>query len=161
MSEEKLTSLDYAELIKFAGYKYHGVRLNKTQLNKILFYAYGMYLAVKKKPMFDNESPHAWPYGPVFPSMNRKIDVDTVIGGFSHEKVLQFQKDVDAMVIVRDAVNRLYDKSAYHLTQWSHEEDSPWFKTMFPESGEEVPWDTVINDDLIKDYFTKSANWDV
>lgn len=39
-----LTSIDYARLIQFVAANIYHTLLNKTQVNKILFYIYGAYL---------------------------------------------------------------------------------------------------------------------
>lgn len=64
----KLTSLDYADLLNWIAYNKYGALLNKTQINKLLFICYGMYLAATGgKVLFEDDTPKAWPYGPVFP----------------------------------------------------------------------------------------------
>lgn len=158
---DKLTSLDYAELIRFAAYKYHNVLLGKTQLNKILFYVYGVYLTKETSALFDDDTPKAWPYGPVFPIVNKKIDLEKVPNGFSPEKSTMFKGNVVALKIVREAVDRLANKTAYQLTEWSHKDDSPWYKTLFGEGIENPKWNTTIKDDDIKTYFKIKSNLDV
>ena len=157
---ETLTSLDYAKLIQFAAVRNHMTLLNRTQINKILFYVYGVYLAKVGKPLFSDDSPKAWPYGPVFPIVNKKIDPEQVIDGFSQEKVNAYRANKMAMDIVVEAVNKLHNLSAYKLTEWSHQKGSPWYKTLFDEgeveSNKEVKWNTPIPIEYIKDYF-KSA----
>ena len=71
---ETLTSLDYAKLIQFAAVRNHMTLLNRTQINKILFYVYGVYLAEVGEPLFNDDTPKAWPYGPVVPIVNNKLD---------------------------------------------------------------------------------------
>lgn len=158
---DKLTSLDYAELLKFAVYKFHRAILNKTQLNKILFYAYGIYLAETGKPLFDDDQPKAWPYGPVFPKVNRLVKPDIVPEGFSPDIVSLFQSDPVAMQAIKDAANKLYNKSAFKLTQWSHKEGSPWHQTIYPDDAQCRPWDTIIDNGLIQAYFSIENNRDV
>ena len=58
----ELKSTDYARLIQYAAKNLHMTRLNKTQINKILFYVYGVYLAKFNKPLFTDDTPKAWPY---------------------------------------------------------------------------------------------------
>ena len=79
--------------------------LNRTQINKILFYVYGVYLAEVGEPLFNDDTPKAWPYGPVFPIVNKKIDPEQVIGGFSQEKVDAYRANKRAMDIVVEAVD--------------------------------------------------------
>lgn len=52
-----LTSIDYARLIQYAAQKLHMVLLNKTQINKILFYVYGVYYAETGEELFNDDSP--------------------------------------------------------------------------------------------------------
>lgn len=155
---DKLTSLDYAELLKFAAYKFHRAILNKTQLNKILFYAYGTYLAETGEPLFDDDQPKAWPYGPVFPRVNRLIKPEVVVDGFSPDITALFKANPKAMQIIKESADILYNKSAYKLTQWSHQQGSPWHNTIYPDSGLCRPWDTVIDNDLIENYFKIDSN---
>lgn len=156
----ELTSLDYARLVQYAAYKLHRVVLNKTQINKILFYAYGIYLVDHDEPFFKNEGPMAWPYGPVFPIVNKRIEVNSVVTGFPKDIIAKFNENPDAMTAVRIAVDRLYDKTALELTHWSHEDDSPWAQSLYEkdENGNVIAqnkWNTPINLDYIKNYFQK------
>lgn len=148
-----LTSLDYAQLIQFAALKFHNVVLNRTQINKMLFYVYGRHLAIKNAKLFEGDDPKAWPYGPVFPIVYKKINIEDVPRSFSPEKTTSFKENPAAVKLVREAVDKFYNWSAYDLTMWSHAVDSPWYKTKYPESGSEVKWNAVISDDLIKKYF--------
>lgn len=160
--ENKLTSLDYAHLIQYAAQKFHRVFLNKTQVNKILFYVYGVYLAEKGTTLFE-EGPQAWIYGPVFPSVYHDIDTSQFIPSFTPEKAEEFKQDQDALQIVKDAVDFMYDKSAVSLTNWSHSQGSPWYNTIYKldDNGKingQNQWGTPIDDSLIKEYFSKDEN---
>lgn len=159
----ELTSIDYARLIQYAGQKQHMILLNRTQINKILFYVYGVYLATKGAPLFKDDNPKAWTYGPVFPRPNKVIDINEVIKSFPTEKVKMYRENKFAMDLVVEVVNKMYDKSALSLTKWSHMEGAPWDRTVYvrDENGnvlEQRPWNTRIEDDLIKDYFSKPEN---
>lgn len=154
---EELKSIDYARLIQFAALKNHGVLLNRTQINKILFYVYGRYLAEECVPLFTDDTPKAWPYGPVFPIVNKQIDPSENIRGFSDKKVALYRNNRKAMDIVLDAVNKMCKISAYKLTQWSHQNGSPWYDTLFGEN-KTAKWNTQISDETIKTYFSNSAN---
>lgn len=158
-----LTSIDYAKLIQYAGQKQHLIMLNKTQINKILFYVYGVYLAETGHPLFTDDSPKAWTYGPVFPIPNKKVNIDEEIRSFPKEKVTAYRENPKAMQLVIDSVNRMCNLSALSLTKWSHTEGSPWYNTVYvkDENGkiiEQRPWNTRISDALIKEYFSKPEN---
>lgn len=153
-----LKSLDYAKLIQFAAYKFHDVVLNRTQINKILFFVYGKYLAETGDVLFVDDTPKAWPFGPVFPIVNKRIDVYDVPTGFSSEKNEAYRKNMKALGIVRNAVDLLHNKTAYELTKWSHKADSPWYDTLFPIGKERLPWNTEIKRELILSYFKNHPN---
>lgn len=157
----ELTSLDYAELLKFAAYKYHKTILNRTQINKILYYAYGIYLADNDDVLFKDDQPKAWPYGPVFPKVNKKINPSEIVKSFPKEKNDLFKSNVNALIAIKEAVDKLYNKTAYKLTQWTHVDGSPWYQTVFPDDGREVLWNTPIDNDKIKKYFSVKENRNV
>lgn len=154
----ELTSIDYARLIQYAAQKQHMVLLNKTQINKILFYVYGVYLAENQLPLFMDDTPKAWTYGPVFPRPNKSVDINEVIKSFPADKVKAYKANKKALDLVVKVVDRMYDKSAMSLTQWSHVENSPWYNTVYQKDRDgniikQRPWNTRIEDSLIKDYF--------
>lgn len=70
----EITSLDCAKLLQNIAWVYYKRILNKTQIHKILFFAYGIYLARYDKKLFTDDTPKAWPFGPVFPKVNRSIN---------------------------------------------------------------------------------------
>ena len=139
------------------------ILLNKTQINKILFYVYGVYLAEKHERLFTDDTPKAWTHGPVFPRPNKSVDIKEIIRSFPKEKVKLYRENEFAMNLVVKAVGNMYDKSAVFLTRWSHQEGSPWDKTVYHRDGDgnvigQNPWNTRIEDNLISDYFSKSEN---
>jgi uncharacterized phage-associated protein len=154
-----LTSLDYAKLIQFTAQKMQHTMLNKTQINKILFYVYGVYLAEVGQPLFENEKPQAWPFGPVFPIVNKRINIDELVK-FSEEKIKAYKENENALKLVVDAVKHMHNRTAVQLTYWSHQEGSPWHKTLYEgcNPGTQKQWSTVISDDYIKEYFANKEN---
>ncbi|EJX04647.1 phage-associated protein [gut metagenome] len=151
----ELKSTDYARLIQYAAKNLHMTRLNKTQINKILFYVYGAYLAKFNEPLFNDDTPKAWPYGPVFPIVNKKINPDELVGSFPQETITEFNKNPAALDLVKLAVDSMYNMSAVTLTQWSHQEGSPWYNALYvkDENGVVVgqnKWNTPISAELNK-----------
>lgn len=164
-NHSQLSSVDYARLIQYTAQKFHKVLLNKTQINKILFYVYGVYLAETGETLFNDDTPKAWPYGPVFPIANKKINPQEVISSFSEEKITAFKKNTRALQIVAKAVHKMYNMSALSLTRWSHQEGSPWYKTiyLFDREGNIIdtkqnPWNSEIKNSLISSYFSNPQN---
>lgn len=162
----KLTSVDYARLVQFTALKLHMALLNKTQVNKILFYIYGAYMADNNgELLFDDDTPKAWTYGPVFPIPNKKVVTCQIIKqeDFSEEKIKAFREKKNALKLVTDVVAHMYDKSAVSLTEWSHQPGSPWYQTVYVlnEDGSvksQNPWNTKIDSALIRDYFSHKEN---
>ncbi len=158
-----LKSTDYARLIQYAAQKLHMTRLNKTQINKILFYVYGVYYAQTKKLLFEDDTPKAWPYGPVFPIVNKKVNPDEIIQSFTKDVIDEFNKEPQALELVKEAVDAMYKMSAVSLTRWSHQEGSPWYNTLYVKDRdgnitEQKKWNTPIPLDLIGNYFSKKEN---
>ena len=160
----ELTSLDFAQLIQIAAQRFHKTILNKTQINKILFYVYGVYLAENNNQrLFIDDSPKAWPFGPVFPKVYKHFVTDGIVKGFSKEKADAIRSKGNVLEIVVTAVKYMHNKSAYDLTRWSHQEGSPWYNTIYEldEEGNvktQKPWNTRIEDSLISKYFSNPQN---
>lgn len=160
-----LTSIDYARLIQFIAAKMYHTLLNKTQVNKILFYVYGVYLANHEKPLFEDDTPKVWTYGPVFPRPNKKVISCEKINreDFTEGEIEAFQKDKDFLSRIVSIVGKMCHKSAFELSQWSHEEGSPWYTTLYKkDSNDRItgqnPWNTPIQSETIKEYFSKTQN---
>lgn len=165
MTQEKiiLTSLDYAQLIQLVAQKFHMTILNKTQINKILFIIYGIYLAQKSTPLFTDDTPKAWPFGPVFPKVYKNFNAPELVKDFSEEKNNEFKKHAPIVNLVIDVVERLHNVSAFALTQWSHKKGSPWYNTIYKlnkdgEVIEQKKWGTKISESEIQKYFTDPQN---
>ena len=154
----ELSSLDYSNLISWIAYAKQGVLLNKTQMQKILFICYGIYLAAENKKLFTDDTPKAWPFGPVFPRVNKKFVPGRTPSPFSKEIQLEFSKNKKAIDITRAVIDKYSKVSAGKLSEWSHEEGGPWYNTIYGEGGDnkDVQWNKEISDDLIKSYFLKT-----
>lgn len=162
----ELKSTDYSRLVQFIAQKIHMTILNKTQMNKILFYVYGVYLAVKGEPLFNDDTPKAWVYGPVFPISNKRFVQGTIIkqSSFSDDEISAFKANNFALRLTIEAVKNMHDKSAIALTEWSHQEGSPWYETVYVKdnaTGKVVsqnPWNTTISKESIIKYFINNKN---
>lgn len=151
----QLTSINYSRLIQFTAQKKHLQMLNKTQVNKILFMVYGRYLAMTGEKLFNDDTPKAWPYGPVFPIMNKRLKTNenTVL---TPQEIEAFKQNTTMLTIVLEAVKVMHHMSAQSLTNWSHKVGSPWYRTIYESSkdGKLAAWNTEIPESYIKEYFT-------
>lgn len=156
----EITSLDCAKLLQNIAWVYYKRILNKTQVNKILFIAYGVYLARYNEKLFTDDTPKAWPFGPVFPKANKSINyVATYL--FTEEKKKAFLSNKNITDCLKYAVNQAYNKTALDLTRWSHMEGSPWYNTIYKEENGEIKqskWNTEIPDEEIKRYFQQFSD---
>lgn len=151
----ELTSLNYMKLLSWLAYYKHGTILNKTQMQKILFMCYGSYYAQKGATLFTDDTPKAWPYGPVFPRVNVRYNPANPPLDLTDEDKKAFVKDEYALKLVTSIVAQYCHVSAHELSEWSHEKGGPWFKTVYGEDGKnsEINWNKEISLEDIKEYF--------
>ena len=127
-----------------------GIVLNVTKVQKLLFIAYGYFLAQHNQLLL-NEKPKAWPFGPVFPKTRKEVDYGKII-----EASDDSLKEVAADPMVTEVLNKIIDNyskfSATQLSDWSHMPGSPWDKTTKATS---FTWNQPIPDKYIKEYFSQ------
>lgn len=114
-------------------------------------------------PLFEDDTPKVWPYGPVFPIVNKRINIDEVINGFPQDIINEFNKHRQVLDIIKSAVDVMYNKSAITLTRWSHQEGSPWYRTLYIKDDhgniiKQEKWNTPISLEFIKEYFSNPQN---
>ena len=157
----ELKSTDYALLIQYVAQRRHLKTLSRTQINKILFYVYGVYMAKHGNRLFSDDQPRAWPYGPVFPKVYKwALTLPDELVKIPTDLADEFSQNKSALEIVIKAVDAMCKMPAIALTRWSHQEGSPWYRTLYDnqEEGEQAPWNTPIKDELIKSYFSEPKN---
>ena len=150
-----LTSLDYVRLISWIAYYKHGTILNKTQMQKILFICYGLFLTNHETPLFGDDSPKAWPFGPVFPRSYKKY-VEERPADLNENDKRAFLQDRDTLRMITRIVDRYYYYTANTLSDWSHQKGSPWAQTVFSSEDKQIVWNKPIEQNVIRDYFNGS-----
>ena len=104
----------------------HGIDINQTKIQKLLYCCYGVVLAVLGERLTD-ERPQAWMYGPVFPRTYKDVKKNKL----TREMAREFESECPGEVL--SLIHRTLDyfgaKSAKDLSNWSHEKGSPWSKT--------------------------------
>ena len=118
--------------------------VTNMQLNKLLYFAQGHYLARTGKPLFDSPF-EAWRWGPVVPEVYRAYhpfkNIPIILP--AHEDCncfggIEFETLIDVLAE--------YGKySTHYLVELSHEAGGPWAKT--PQNEEIAP-------ELMAEYFT-------
>lgn len=130
-----------------------GMVLNVTKVQKLLFIAYGYFLAKHNRVLID-EPPKAWPFGPVFPRTRKYVDY-AKITPMDYEYLDSIKKDQELTEFINQLLEDMGNVSASRLTGWSHEVGTPWFKTT-KQKG--FKWSDPIPDEYIKEYFTSLFN---
>ena len=102
-----LTSVDFANILRNMAYKRHLVNLNKTQVNKLLFMCYGLYLAFYGEKLF-SETPKAWPYGPGFPNVYKWYSLCRVPIVITEEKNKDLSTNIVMSVLMISACGHIY-----------------------------------------------------
>lgn len=124
----------------------HYIGINMTKLQKLLYISYGVYLAVTGNRL-TNEHPQAWPFGPVFPTTRARLLKKQF-------EEIKDEKDETITDEIKDCVKLVFDSfgayNASFLTTWSHQQGSPWDKTV---KLKDFKWGNQIPDVYILDYF--------
>jgi uncharacterized phage-associated protein len=139
------SALKIAEYILASSHPEMGDILSNLKLQKLLYYAQGAFLALKDKPLFE-EDIFNWDYGPVVPEVYHQykhngnnaiaVPVDFDFGVFSAEEIE-----------VIDEVLQVFGQfSAWKLRDMTHQE-KPWASTQR---------NTMIPKALIQAYFKES-----
>jgi len=119
--------------------------LSNLKLQKLVYYAQGLYLGIYGEPLFADDL-EAWPHGPVVPALYHEYK------GYGNAPIPPPSDFNDALVPIEKRVflDRVYDYygqySPWRLREMSHA-DAPWKDTFERSSG------SVIRKDVMKTYF--------
>lgn len=127
-----------------------GKILNMTKLQKIMFIIYGYYLTKEHKII--SENPQAWPFGPVFPRIHKKVDYTKLVD-LDDPSFDEIKEDVELVSLVERIIDAYAIYSATQLSNWSHMKGSPWDKT---KNLDDFKWSKEIPDQYISEYFAET-----
>lgn len=123
--------------------------ITNLQLNKLLYFAQGHYLARTGKLLF-NEDIEAWKYGPVIPS------IYAAYKGCGKMPIMTIDDDYDSGVFREDELELLMDVvheygkySPSALVSLTHRAGTPWRDVYVPGANK------IISKEALKDYFCK------
>lgn len=157
METTQITSIHYMRLIAWLSYFRNGVVLNKTQMQKILYICYGVGLAHDvANPIFTDDRPKAWPFGPVFPVTYKKY-VEAFPSQLTQAEKVFFTQNVANLNEIDVIVKKYCHYSSARLSMWSHEKDGPWAATVYSET-DGTKWNRPIDLNAIAEYF--QGSWD-
>ena len=129
--------------------KENDIDMNFTKTHKLLYILDGFMLAEGHNIV--GENCRAWQYGPVYPkvqNMLQKTPIDT-LGNEWEDDFDDLEKDPKLKDAVKIFVDTFGRRSAVDLSEWSHEEGSPWDQAI-KKNGELY---CVIPKETIQAYF--------
>lgn len=137
-----LTCNDVAEYFLTLVDEEVGDLMSNLKLQKLVYYAQGLYLAMYDKPLF-NENVEAWQHGPVVPELYHFYK-EHGSGAIPIPKNIDFDKYHDEIKEFLNEVYAVYGQfSAFKLSNMTHEEP-PWKNTQLNQ---------VISPESMKTYF--------
>ena len=133
----KYDAIDIAEYVLWYCENELKKAITNLQLQKILYYIQGEYLAIYNEPLFDNDM-EAWDYGPVIPDVyyEYKHFVSDPIMGIHPHDINLFECD-DANII-KKVVKEKIQLNVWKLAKDTHNE-SPWIKNFKQGLKNEIP----------------------
>ena len=152
-----------------------GKPITPLQIQKLVYIAYGWYLAIADEQLIDDEYIEAWDYGPVFPSLYlefRHFGRDQIKGrakdfelSEDREVIGEFEPsvedDLDNAEFVKTFLDRIWeiygDYSGGQLVTLTHAEGTPWDQARKAEEGKKNP---QIPDHLIKQHYLQRLDED-
>ncbi|EOY7157832.1 TPA: DUF4065 domain-containing protein [Clostridioides difficile] len=144
----KYDAMDVAEYILWYCENELKRPISNLQLQKILYYVQGEYLATHDEPLFDNKI-EAWAYGPVVPDVYYSFNKfrSREIKGVIPERRLLFEDD--ELELIQGVVCERSSIDVWDLVSQTHE-TSPWQDNYIEGRNMEISnWD-------IKDYFNNN-----
>ena len=125
----------------------HDVSLNGSQIQTILYNAYGVWLATKGERLLE-EHPQVWQYGPVFPRAYKHLKKNAGNGQVEHDMLKA--ECPDRFEFIRRCFQRFAWTSAGVLCAPHTAEGSPWKQTK-DQSLDKLG--VRIDDELIRQWF--------
>ena len=125
----------------------HEVSLNGSQIQTILYNAYGVWLATKGERLLE-EHPQVWQYGPVFPRAYKHLKKN--VGDGKIEFDMLKNESPDRFEFIRRCFQRFAWTSAAVLCTPHIADGSPWKQTKDKNSDK---LGARIEDELIRQWF--------
>jgi uncharacterized phage-associated protein len=127
-----------------------GSSMTHMQVQKLLYIAHGFNLAFYDEPLL-KDPVCAWKYGPVIPSVYTALKVNRSRPIISPLNTgLGLEKSIDNRTnALLESIYTTYGKlNGTQLSEFTHRPGTPWSCTMGKN-------ESIINDELIKDYYKR------
>ena len=142
------------------------IKITPMKMQKLVYFAHAWFLG-KEKITLVNEPVQAWKFGPVFPSIyNRYKYFGQELIPLSETSFMQeYEEDEGREVyytvgeesteLLEEVWGAYAEQSALTLSNWTHQENSPWDIVWHRLAREGMIMGVVIPDELIKLYFSE------
>lgn len=127
-----------------------GRSIEKTRLNKLLYFAQGHSLAERGQPLFPNQI-DAWEHGPVVAVVYSGYD--KIVENAERIGLADTKLSPDEMDLIMDIWDKYSGYTARELVDMTHQLDSPWAQTYSPDVR-----NAHIPQDMIERYFSLPEN---
>jgi uncharacterized phage-associated protein len=124
-----------------------GIDLTQSQIQTILYIAYGVRLATKNERL-TSEHPQMWQYGPVFPRAYNRLRKDSTDGTDEYYSLKTDHPNI--FKYLENCFRRYAWTKACILTSPHLSEGSPWSDTRRSNPDR---WGVRIEDELIREWF--------
>ncbi len=132
------------------------VEISPMKLQKLMFFAYGLYLVSKDQPLFSDRF-EVWPYGPVISQLYHTLkgygnqSINRPISGLDLKTLETITPKIDTEdKELNDFLIAFWNKykgyGAIQLSNATHAVGTPW-KLAFDNN------ESIINDDRMREYF--------
>lgn len=137
--------------------------ITPLKIQKLVYIAYGWYLAYHEDPLINDEYPEAWTHGPVFPTLYREfrhrrhlpiMDLATnayldANGNFVEEIPEIDKGDEDALEFLGEVWKAYGQYTALQLSELCHRAGTPWAETRKKDARRNAH----ISDGIIRKYY--------
>ena len=128
--------------------------LTHLKIQKLLYFADGISLAVRNKPLF-TEKIYAWPHGPVVKEVYTELCVnknkEIPFDNSNYSTIQKINQNTELYNILVTTYENYAGYTAWQLREKSHVAGGPWQITVDKEGINKE-----IKPELIKDFFKKS-----
>ena len=124
-----------------------GIELTQSQIQTILYIAYGVRLAQKNERLI-SEHPQMWQYGPVFPRAYNRLRKDAADGTDEYYSLKTDHPNI--FTYLENCFRRYAWTKACILVSPHLSEGSPWYDTRRSNPDR---WGVRIEDELIREWF--------
>lgn len=144
-----------------------GHKLTPLKIQKLVYYAHGWHLALKKEPLLD-ERVEAWKFGPVIPSLyhefkiygsnpieHKAVEVSLVDGDvYQHEHSINDSCSLEEVGFTEKLLKRIWEvyknHSGLQLSELTHQPGTPWDRARTAYGDVK---NADIPDEWIREYF--------